>query len=124
MERSGRPPRERATSASSDVPDLAAAVAPGRDGAVLRVRVRPRSRRRGVLGVTGGELVVGVGSAAEKGRANAEALRELARWLGVSPSRLTLVSGATSRSKRVAAGGYDALSLRSRIADLLGLDPS
>ena len=114
----------RRMSATSDVPDLAEVVAPGRDGAILSVRVRPRSRRRGVLGVTGGELVVGAGSAAEKGRANAEALRELSHWLGVRPSRMTLVRGATSRSKCVSVGGYEPVALRFRIADLLGLDPS
>ncbi|MFY9588416.1 MAG: DUF167 family protein, partial [Actinomycetota bacterium] len=67
-------------STPSDVPDTDALVADGKDGAVIRVRVRPRSSRRGVLGVAGGALVIGVGAAPEKGRATDEAVRALADW--------------------------------------------
>jgi uncharacterized protein len=111
-------------STPSDVSDSDAPVAEGKSGALLRVRVRPRSSRRGVLGVSGGALVIGVGAAPEKGRATAEAVRALAGWLGVAPSRLAVVSGATSRSKRVAIAGMSAVELRARLGSFTAPDPS
>jgi len=98
-------------------------VTEGRHGAVLRVRVKPRSRARGVLGVVGSEVSVGVGAAPEGGRATAEALAAVARWLGMAPSRLTLSSGAASRSKRVVVAGETAATLRRRVEKKLGENP-
>lgn len=111
-------------SPTSDVPDVAALVDDAKDGAILRVRVRPRSSRRGVLGVSAGALVIGVGAAPEKGRASDEAVRALARWLDVAPSRLAVVSGATSRSKRIAIAGMKAADVRSLVARFAAPDPS
>jgi len=99
-------------------------VTQGRDGAVIRVRVKPRSRRRGVLGVVGSELSVGVAAAPEGGRATAEAQAIVARWLGVPPSHLSLASGASSRSKRFVVPGETASALRELVADLLRRNPS
>lgn len=108
----------------SDVPDVAALVADAKDGVVLRVHVRPRARRRGVLGVGESALVIGVGAAPERGRATEEAVRTLARWLGVAPSRLAVVSGVTSRSKRIAIAGLTAAEVRSRLSGLADQHPS
>ena len=108
----------------SDASGTAALVEDRGGGAVLRVHVRPRSKRRGVLGVTESALVIGVGAAPEKGRATEEAVRTLARWLDVAPSRLTVVAGATSRSKRVAIAGLGAAAVRSRLARLAAEHPS
>jgi uncharacterized protein len=104
--------------------DVAAVVADARDGAIVHVHVRPRSSRRGVLGVRAGRLALGVGAAPEKGRATAEAVRELARVLGVGASRLTVAAGATSRSKRIAVAGMTAAEIRRRLAARLASDPS
>jgi len=98
-------------------------VTDGRGGAVIRVRVKPRSKRRGVLGVVGSELSVGVGAAPEGGRATAEAIATVAGWLGIPGSRVSLASGAVSRSKRLAVAGETAAALRSEIARRLGQDP-
>ena len=111
-------------SGPSDVSDATAPIEETYDGVILRVRVRPHVSRRGVLGVAAGALTVGVGAAPERGRATQEAVRTLARWLDVPPSRISVVSGATSRSKRIAIAGYSAAQVRSRIAALASSDPS
>jgi uncharacterized protein len=95
--------------------DLDAIVTDARGGAVIRVRVKPRSKRHGVLGVVGSELSVGVGSAPEDGRATAEALATLADWLGVPRARVTLASGVRSRSKRFLVARAQAAALRADI---------
>jgi uncharacterized protein (TIGR00251 family) len=88
----------------------------GRDGPVLRIRVRTRSSRRGVLGVANGALSVGVGAPPEGGKANDEALGTVARWLGVAPAKLRIVSGGASRSKRLLVTGETAGAVRLRVA--------
>jgi hypothetical protein len=103
--------------------DLERVVTEGRGGALLRVRVKPRSKRRGVLGVVSSELSVGVGSPPEGGRATAEAIATVADWLGLPGSRVSLSSGAASRSKRLAVAGETAAGLRARIAERLARNP-
>jgi hypothetical protein len=111
-------------SGPSDISGAAEPLQETSDGVIVRVRVRPRASRRGVLRVVAGHLSVGVGAAPEKGRATEEAVRTLARWLGVAASRISIVSGATSRSKKVAITGVSAAEVRGRIAELPRADPS
>ena len=68
---------------------------------VISVRVKPGSRK-GPLVETAvdGELIVYVRRPAVEGKANEAVVRLLAKHLGVAPSRLVLVSGATSWVKR------------------------
>jgi uncharacterized protein YggU (UPF0235/DUF167 family) len=66
---------------------------------ILTVKVRPRSKAPGVEALGPDEYRVRVRSAPEKGRANQEVAERLAARLGVPPSRLTLVRGASSPTK-------------------------
>jgi uncharacterized protein (TIGR00251 family) len=109
--------------ASGEHSDLVGVVSETRVGVVIRVRVKPRSRRHGVFGINGSELSVAVGAPPEKGRANSETLETLAGWLGLPASRLSVVSGAASRSKRVSVAGIDASRMRLLIAERLGHNP-
>jgi hypothetical protein len=83
------------------------------DGAVVRVRVRPRSRP----GVEwrGDELVISVAAPAVEGRATEEARRSLADALGVSPGRVSIHSGGRSRTKAFLVEGLDQQEVRSRL---------
>jgi uncharacterized protein YggU (UPF0235/DUF167 family) len=67
-------------------------------GARLDVRVTPNGRAN--LGTRDGTaLRISVTAPPDEGRANAAVTALLAHALGVAPSRLTLISGATSRDK-------------------------
>jgi len=79
----------------------------------LRVplRVRPGAGRTRVGGSHGGALVVRVSAPAVDGRATEAALAAVAAAFGVRRSAVTLVTGATSRSKVVAVEGGDAAVL-------------
>jgi len=79
----------------------------------LRVplRVRPGAGRTRVGGSHGGALVVRVSAPAVDGRATEAALAAVAAAFGVRRSAVTLVTGATSRSKVVAVEGADAAVL-------------
>lgn len=80
--------------AQAQFPDLAV------PGTVLTVKAVPGARRNAVTPIPGG-LKAEVTAAPEKGRANAAVLALVAKALGVPKTRLTIVSGAASRSKRV-----------------------
>lgn len=71
-----------------------------RHGAILILRVTPNARQA-ALTVDGDVIHVRVTVVPEKGKANAVVLKMLAKALGVPKSRLTIVSGATGRDKRV-----------------------
>jgi uncharacterized protein len=78
----------------------------------ITIRVRPGSAHPGAGGDHGGALVVRVSARAVDGRATEAALAEVAAAFGVRRSAVTLVSGATSRTKivDVAAGDPDILA--------------
>ncbi|MGN6356730.1 MAG: DUF167 domain-containing protein [Novosphingobium sp.] len=64
----------------------------------LAVRVTPGARSE-ALEVADGRLLAKVRAKPEDGKANAAVLGLLARALGIAPSRLSLLRGATSREK-------------------------
>lgn len=66
----------------------------------LALRVTPGARIE-TLEITDGRLLAKVRAKPEDGKANAAVLALLAQALGVAPSRLELLRGATSREKLV-----------------------
>jgi hypothetical protein len=87
----------------------------------IAIRVRPGAPRTRVGGAYGDALVVHVNAPAVDGRATAAALRAVAAAFGVPHSDVTLVTGATSRTKIVDVAGDEA-ALHERAATLLGSD--
>jgi len=76
------------------------------------VRVQPRSSRAGVDGVHGDALRVRVNAPPVEGAANEAVVEVLAKALGVAKRAVTIVSGATSRSKVVEVRGVTAAGVR------------
>lgn len=85
----------------------------GPDGVTIMVKVQPRAKRPGILGVRpsaeGERLRIAVAEAAEDGKANAAVCRSLADVLGVPASAIRIVSGASHREKLLAATGDSAV---------------
>jgi len=69
----------------------------GADGR-LAVKVTPGAREESVT-LTDGAVLVKVRAPADKGAANDAVLQVVARALGLAPSRVRLLRGATSREK-------------------------
>jgi uncharacterized protein (TIGR00251 family) len=79
-----------------------------RDGyVVVDVHVQPRSGRTAVVGRHGAALKVRVAAPPTDGRANDATCALMARTLGVKDAAVSLVSGASSRTKRVRVEGVD-----------------
>jgi uncharacterized protein YggU (UPF0235/DUF167 family) len=71
----------------------------------LALRVTPSARSEGVE-LSEGRVLVRVRARPTDGEATAAALALLARALGVAPSKLELLRGATSRDKLVRIAGW------------------
>lgn len=85
-----------------------------KDGAVtFSVRVIPRSSRSEIVGELDGALKVKLASPPVEGAANAELIKLFAKKLGVARSAVTIVSGETSKTKRLRVDGVDAERLES-----------
>ncbi len=88
-------------------------------GVLLKVAARPGASRSAVQGLAGDALKVAIQAPPEKGKANDELVRFLARTLGLRRPQVTLVKGDTSRDKVVRVEGLDADALRAVIEALL-----
>ena len=71
------------------------------EGSLLRVAVVPNARRTGADGLHDGALRVRLAAPPVEGKANEALLRWLPYRLGLRVRDLTIVSGETSRLKRV-----------------------
>jgi uncharacterized protein YggU (UPF0235/DUF167 family) len=80
----------------------------------ISVRLTPRGGADRIERVDGGVLRVRVAAPPVDGAANASLLRLLAAELGVAPSDLRLVAGASSRRKIVEVEGLDAEAILQR----------
>lgn len=94
----------------------------------LRVRLTPKAASNTLAGLhVDAEgtawLAARVTAVPEKGKANAALTRLLAKALGCGKSAITLVSGATDRSKWLAIEG-DPQELAARLARLIGAPPT
>lgn len=69
-------------------------------GGRLTLRVTPGARVEGIA-IEQGQVQVKVRAKPQDGAANDAVLAMLAKALGVAPSRLTLLRGATSREKQI-----------------------
>lgn len=84
------------------------------------MRVTPRAGIDRIDGVgESGELRLRVRAAPAEGAANEAARRTIAAALGVAPSRVVLVRGATGRTKQVAVENVDSALLQARWPGLL-----
>ncbi|MGA9524281.1 MAG: DUF167 domain-containing protein [Myxococcaceae bacterium] len=76
-------------------------------GVELAVLVQPRASRSRVVGEHDGMLKIQLAAPPVDGEANSELVALLARLLGVPKRLVTLVSGETSRRKRVRVAGVE-----------------
>ncbi|MGA2480841.1 MAG: DUF167 domain-containing protein [Spirochaetia bacterium] len=82
------------------------------DHLTLRVKAKPGARQDAVLGVRGAELLVSVRAVAEKGRANAEIAKVIAKALGVPKDSIVLKLGGASPHKVFQVPAHAAETLR------------
>jgi uncharacterized protein (TIGR00251 family) len=73
-----------------------------KDGAVtVIVRVVPRASKSEIVGIHDGTLKVRIASPPVDGAANAELIKLLAKQFRISSREIEIISGDTSKSKRI-----------------------
>jgi uncharacterized protein (TIGR00251 family) len=85
------------------------------DGIILSVRVVPRASKSQIVGVHENALKVRIASPPVDGAANDELLKVLAKHCGVSRSAVEIVSGESSKSKRVRITGISPNAFKERL---------
>ena len=90
----------------------------------LTVRVKPRAARSGLLGRHGAGVKVAVRAVPERGKANAELLRVLAKVLQVPSTAVTVVGGEHAQDNRLRVTGIAPDELERRLAAALGEGPT
>jgi uncharacterized protein (TIGR00251 family) len=103
------------------------ASAPGPDRSKLRwirigprsvtveIRARPGAGRSAVLGADQRGLAIAIGAPPEKGKANDELVRMLAKLTGVARSEVSVVRGKTARNKSVRFSTNDPCAVAAKL---------
>ena len=88
------------------------------EGLLIDVRVQPKSAQNAIVGEHDGALKIKLNAPPVEGKANKALVQFMAKWLRCPKSSLEIVSGQTSRSKRLLvriAAGEDAKTQRRAI---------
>jgi hypothetical protein len=73
----------------------------------LKIHLVPRSSRDQLVSCTGDQLKIKITTPPVEGRANQALIAFLAKQLGIAKSRVELVSGETSKQKRILIHGLN-----------------
>ncbi len=68
---------------------------------ILRLKIQPRSSREGFAEVLGDRIKLCLNAAPVDGKANAQLIRYLSKHFGVASQCVDILSGKTSREKKV-----------------------
>jgi uncharacterized protein len=82
----------------------------------IAVRVQPRARKDEIGGERDGVLMVRVTAPPVEGKANDAVRKLLAKRLGIAPSRVSVVRGASGRDKLVEIDGMEAGAVRRALS--------
>lgn len=86
----------------------------------MRIRVIPRASRTEVQEIHGDELKIRLNAPPVDGKANQSLIKFLSKKLRIPKGAIELLSGDTSRSKRLAISGLNS----QEIAEMLGVEPA
>lgn len=86
------------------------------DGVVLTLHIQPGAKRSEVAGTHGDALKIRLAAPPVDGKANEALIAFIAKALGVPKAHVDLVSGQTSRAKRVRIAGVAAAAVRTGLA--------
>ena len=85
------------------------------DGCTLTVRVHPGARKNDVAGLHAGAVKISIAAPPADGRANEALIAYLGELLKVPRARISLVSGAASRSKVLRITGKSAAEVHAAL---------
>jgi uncharacterized protein len=84
-------------------------------GVLIRVKVVPRASKDEISGQLDGAIKIRLQAPPVEGKANKALVHFMAKMLDVSKSAVTILSGETGRSKRVAVRGVNAEEAKEKL---------
>lgn len=88
-------------------------------GAVLEIRVLPRSSRCEIAGVQDGALKIKITAPPVEGKANEECIRFISDLLKIRKSAISIIAGGKSKNKTVLVTGMTAQEIVKVIRPLI-----
>ena len=85
-------------------------------GVTLRLHIQPGAKKTEVVGPHGEALKIRLAAPPVDGKANACLICFLAERLGVAKAAISLLSGESSRAKRVRISGFEASLVKVRLS--------
>ncbi|MDR4494771.1 MAG: DUF167 domain-containing protein [Nitrospirales bacterium] len=90
-----------------------------KDGVELKCLLQPRAAQSQIMGIQGGEIKIRIQAPPLEGRANEELCQFLSKRVGVPQRSVQIVSGASSRHKRILIKGKTLGTLQAFLLSLL-----
>jgi len=85
------------------------------DAVIINVRVIPRASKSEIVGIHDGALKIRISAPPVDGAANVEIVRFLAKTFGVSKGDVFILSGETSKNKRIKIENLSKSSFEEKI---------
>jgi uncharacterized protein (TIGR00251 family) len=85
------------------------------EAVIINVRVIPRASKSEIVGIHDGALKIRISAPPVDGAANVEIIRFLAKTFGVSKSNVFILSGETSKNKRIKIENLSKSSFEEKI---------
>ncbi|MEN9343320.1 MAG: hypothetical protein RLZZ453_107 [Chlamydiota bacterium] len=86
---------------------------------ILEIKVTPQSSKNEVLRWEENHLVVKIQGAPEKGKVNENLINFLAKILGIAKSRIEIISGKTSRFKKLNIQGMSLEDMKEILSKIV-----
>ena len=87
------------------------------DGTIVKAAIHPRASKTQIVGLHGNTVKIKVTAPPVGGAANEACCRFLAKQLGINPSHVTILTGATSRTKKIKIQGLTSRQVRRLLLD-------
>ena len=94
-------------------------IKPCKKGIQFAAAIQPRASRNKILGIHNHCLKIKLTSPPVDGAANQACIKFLAKAFGISPSRVSIVKGETSKNKTIQFEGMDPETFMNTLASLI-----
>lgn len=86
------------------------------DGVIINLRIVPRSAKNEICGIHDEAIKVRLQAPPVDGKANKALIKFMAKALGIRQSDIEIISGESSRNKRIHVSGLTAAALMAKVS--------
>jgi uncharacterized protein (TIGR00251 family) len=97
------------------MPETQLRINPHESGIRFSAVIQPKSSQNEVSGIHNNSLKIRLTSPPVDGAANKSCIKFLAKWLGVSPSRVRIIAGLSNKNKTIEIDGIDESAFRDKL---------